>query len=385
MAMLEKVYNKNSQEVKKAIVIDWLDKYGGAERVIGAFEKIFSFDITYTLANIMPGEELKKIYTKGDPVIIETPLKKFGKKFRALFFTFPYFIRTLKIDKNIGLIVSSSHAVAKGVKKSSPEQLHISYFQARNCNYIWGEYKLYFGFAGYIIFPLVYLLRKIDVRQAQEPDYILCNSFFVKEWVKEKYKRDSAVIYPPVNLSCFFLEENKEDYYVAVGRLADIKRFDVAIEAFKALGKKLIIIGDGDQAKNLKKLAGESSNIIFTGFLDSKHVNDYISKARGFIQTGIEGFGISPIEAQACGTPVIAFGHGGVLETVKENITGIFFREQTAASLEEAVRRFESLAFNYEHIRANAMQFSEERFEIEIKKFVYEKWEEHTGTPYMKT
>lgn len=365
--------------MKKAIVIDWLDKYGGAERVIGAFEKIFSFDITYTLANIMPDDELKKIYTRGNPVIIETPLKKIGKKFRAMFFSFPYFIRTLKIDKDVDLIISSSHAVAKGVKKSSTKQLHISYFQARNCNYIWGEYKLYFGFLGYILFPAIYLLRKIDVKQSKEPDYIICNSFFVKEWVKEKYKRDAAVIYPPVNLSCFSLQENKEDYYVAVGRLADIKRFDVAIEAFKSLGKKLIIIGDGDQGKNLRKLANGSSNIIFTGFLDSKQVNDYISRAKGFIQTGIEGFGISPIEAQACGTPVIAFGHGGVLETVDEYKTGLFFREQTAASLEEAVNRFETLEFDYSHIRTHALKFSEEKFEEAIKKFVYEKWDTHNN------
>lgn len=363
--------------MKKAIVIDWLDKYGGAERVIGAFEKIFSFDITYTLANIMPAAELEKIYTRGNPVIVETPLKKFGKKFRALFFTFPYFIRTLKVNKDVGLIISSSHAVAKGVKKSSTDQLHISYFQARNCNYIWGEYKLYFGFFGYILFPAIYVLRKIDVSQAKEPDHIVCNSHFVKKWVKEKYKRDAHVIYPPVDLSCFSLQENKEDYYVAVGRLADIKRFDVAIEAFKLLGKKLIIIGDGDQAKKLKKLAGSSSNITFTGFLDSAQVNEYISKAKGFIQTGIEGFGISPIEAQACGTPVIAFEEGGVLETVKENITGVFFKEQSPAALLDAVNRFENGTFDCEQIRAHALQFSTERFETEIKDFVEKKWSDH--------
>ncbi|RDI07967.1 glycosyltransferase [Flavobacterium sp. AG291] len=366
--------------MKKAIVIDWLDKYGGAERVIGAFEKVFSFDITYTLANIMPETELDKIYTHRKPVIVETPLKRFGSKFRALFFTFPYFIRTLKVSKDVELIISSSHAVAKGIKKTSPGQLHISYFQARNCNYIWGEYKLYFGFFGHIIYPLISLLRKIDRKQAQEPDFIICNSFFVKNWVKEKYKRDASVIYPPVDLSCFSLQPDKEDYYVAVGRLADIKRFDIAIEAFKAMGKKLIIIGDGDQAKKLKAIAGSNPNIVFTGFLDSLEVNDYISKARGFIQTGIEGFGISPIEAQACGTPVIAFGYGGVLETVKKNETGVFFDEQTVHSLTDAVGRFEQLHFDYAKIRSHSLQFSKERFEKEIKEYVERKWDEHINT-----
>ncbi len=366
--------------MKKAIVIDWLDKYGGAERVIGVFERIFSFDVTYTLANIMPKEELEKIYTRGNPVINETPLKKLGKKFRTLFFTFPYFIRTIKIDKDIDIIISSSHAVAKGVKKSSAKQLHISYFQARNCNYIWGEYKLYFGFLGYIIFPAIYLLRKIDVSQSKEPDFIVCNSFFVKDWVKEKYKREASVIYPPVDLSCFSLQEEKEDYYVAVGRLADIKRFDIAIEVFKILGKKLIIIGDGDQANKLRKQAEGLNNIIFTGFLDSVQVNKYISRAKGFVQIGIEGFGIATIEAQACGTPVIAFGKGGTLETVLDGKTGVLFNEQSVASIKEAVDRFENMIFDHKAIRQHSLQFSKERFEKEMKDFVDKKWSEHILT-----
>lgn len=361
--------------MKKALVVDWLDKYGGAERVIATFEKIFSFDVTYTLVNIMEQDNLRKIYPKGTEVLKETRLKKLNKKFRVVFFSFQHFIKTIKIDRDIDLILSSSHAVAKGVRKSHPNQLHISYFQARNFNYIWSDYKLYFGAFRHLLYPMVHYLRKEDIRQGQNPDYIISNSVFVQQWVKEKYGRESTVIYPPVNLEPFHLETEKEDYFVAVGRLVYVKRFDIAIKAFNKSGKKLIVIGDGDQARYLKKMAGP--NIIFTGFLDSSEVHHYVSKARGFIQTGIEGFGIAPIEAQACGTPVIAYGDGGVVETVKPGETGVFFEAQTVESLGRALEIFESTPFNAHAIRTHAMRFSTDRFEKEITSFVAEKWRAH--------
>lgn len=363
--------------MKKALIVDWLDKYGGAERVIGAFERIFSFDITYTLTNIMLPDDLKKIYPQGNPQIRETAIKKLGRKFRMSFFVFHYFINRITIDNDVELIISSSHAIAKGIRKSNPKQLHISYFQARNFNYIWSDYELYFGKYRYLIFPIVYFLRKIDLKQAKNPDYIVSNSIFVQQWVKEKYQRDSIVIYPPVALHNFPLQEQKEEYYVAVGRLVSVKRFDLAIKVFNENKKRLIIIGDGDQAKNLRKMAGP--NITFTGFLDSKEVGNYIRNAKGFIQTGIEGFGIAPIEAQSCGTPVVAFAKGGVLETVINNKTGIFFYNQTVTDLSRAITDFESTAFDPNLIRAHALTFSSERFEVEIKQFVEDKWRLHAN------
>lgn len=361
--------------MKKALIIDWLDKYGGAERVIATFQKIFSFDITYTLANIMPEQDLRKIYPKGTEIIVESPLKRLDKKFRILFFTFHYFVKKIKIDKEVRLILSSSHAVAKGVVKSDPNQLHISYFQARNFNYIWSDYKLYFGKWRFISFPIVHILRTIDIKQSANPDYIISNSIFVQQWVKEKYGRDSNVIYPPVELQHFSLETEKDDYYVVVGRIVNVKRFDVAIKAFNQNKKKLIVIGDGDQYNNLRKMA--FTNITFTGFLDSAAISRYVSKARAFIQTGVEGFGIAPIEAQACGTPVIAFAQGGVLETVIEGKTGVFFNAQTQTALNDAIIRFETLQFDPAAIRTHAMKFSTERFEREISEFVDQKWNEH--------
>ena len=323
----------------------------------------------------MEKNDLQKIFPKGSELINESPLRKLNKRFRVLFFLFHYFVRRIEIDKDVELIFSSSHAVAKGVRKSNRNQLHISYFQARNFNYIWSDYELYFGKLRYVIHPVVYFLRKIDIRQSRNPDYIISNSVFVKDWVKAKYGRDSEVIYPPVDLSSFPLEIHKQDYYVAVGRLVHVKRFDLAIKAFNGSNRKLYIIGDGDQYANLKKMAFD--NIVFLGFLESSEVSKYIQNAKGFIQTGVEGFGIAPIEAQACGTPVIAYGAGGVLETVINKKTGVFFDTQTVESLENAIERFEKIQFDANKIRKNALRFSLERFENEIVAFVKDKWDMH--------
>ena len=360
--------------MKKVLVVDWLDKYGGAERVISLLQKTFKFTETYTLTCIMQPDDLQKIYPKQAHNIKMTPLKHMGKYFRLLFYVFPFFIAKLKIDKDADLIISSSHAIAKGIKKSRDSQIHISYFQARNANYIWDQAKLFFGKGYYLIYPLIAILRKIDVEQAQRPDYIVCNSKFVQEWVKETYGRDAAVIYPPVSLSKFELDTDKEDYYVAVGRMAHIKRFDVLIEAFRENKKKLILIGDGDLYKRFKRNLPD--NISMPGFLNSDEVNLYLKKAKAFIQVGIEGFGIASLEAQACGTPVIAYRMGGLLETVLEDETGIFFNEQSPVSLNQAIDKFETKNFDVHKMRAFALQFSEKRFVSEISDFVQDKLNE---------
>lgn len=183
--------------LKKAFILDWLDKYGGAERVISSIQKVVSFDITYTLINIMNQEDLQKIYPSKTPIIKETWLKNVGKKFRFFFFVFHHSISKIKVDPEVDLIVSSSHAVAKGVRKSNLKQVHISYFQARNFNYIWDDSALFFGKFKPLFYPLIFLLRKIDIKQSKNPDYIISNSNFIKDWVKKIYNRDSVVIYPP--------------------------------------------------------------------------------------------------------------------------------------------------------------------------------------------
>ncbi|SCY85457.1 glycosyltransferase [Flavobacterium caeni] len=363
------------KSIKKVLVADWLDAYGGAERVIKSIEEVCRFDITYTLICLMHRDHLFKIYQTKTPRIVQTFVRHFGKPFRYFFFTFHFFVDRIKVPKDVKLIVSSSHSVAKGVRKSSPDQLHISYFQARNFNYIWEDAPLFFGKFQSLFSPLILFLRKIDVAQAQRPDYIVANSNFVRDWVKFRYNRDADVIYPPVDLSQFDLQEQKEEFYVTVGRIVTVKKFDIVVEAFNQNKKKLVVIGDGLHRKELEQMA--SPNIHFTGFLDTKELRQYISKAKGFIQSGVEGFGIATLEAQACGTPVIAFGQGGVLETVVEGKTGVFFEEQTTSSLLKAIEVFEQTTFDAAAVRIEALRFSEERFKKELGEFIEQKLQEH--------
>jgi len=365
--------------MRKVIVVDWLDTYGGAERVIKSLYSIFSFDKCYTLINIMSKNNQNKIFSKHPAIIKETTLKHCGSKFRWFFILFHFLIDKIKIDQSADIIISSSHSVAKGVKKSRKNQLHISYFQARNFKYIWADYKLYFGKFSFLVLPIIKLLRRADIHQSRNPDYIISNSNYVKEWVKDTYNRDSEVIYPGVDLSKFNLKTEKKEFYVTVGRLEPYKRFDLIVDAFNETGKKLIIIGDGSQLKQLNKRA--KHNIEFRGFLESEEVFNYISEAKGFVHAGIEDFGIAPIEAQACGTPVIGYNKGGLKETVIHNKTGILFEQQSYDSIIEALVEFEKVRFNYKEVREHALKFSSERFEEEFKTKVeklYINWKEQS-------
>jgi glycosyltransferase involved in cell wall biosynthesis len=360
--------------MKKLLVVDWLDKYGGAERVIKSLNNIFDFDYCSTMINIMDEKDLNKIFHNKNINIKTTLLQYFGNKFRFLLPLFPYFIKSIKVEDDVSLIISSSHAVAKYV--SSKNVLHISYFQARNLKYIWEEQGLYFSGIKKIFKVFVPYLQKFDLEASKKPDYIVANSKFVQKWIKDTYYRESTVIYPPVDVDGFDFIENKDDYYVTVGRLEPYKRFDIIVDAFNELNdKKLIVIGDGSQRKVLQKKSG--GNITFTGFLEKSEVNKYISKAKCFIFAGIEDFGIASVEAQACGTPVICLNQAGTAETSIDGITGIHFMEQNFESLLEAVEKFEknSDSFEPKKIRANALRFSKERFEKEIKEFVEEKYE----------
>lgn len=357
--------------MKKVLVVDWLDKYGGAERVISSLCSVFEFQKCYLLTNVMKPRDRLKIFPKENVPIIQTSAKFLGRYFRILLLFFSSLMRSIKIDVDSDIIISSSHAVAKGVKKSRADQLHISYFQARNLKYIWDDYKLYFGKMTFLMKPFIHLLRRQDIKDAQQPDFIVANSHFVKNWVKCTYNREADVIYPPVDLSGFQLQPEKEDYYVAVGRIEPYKRFDLIVDVFNKLDKKLIIVGDGSQLKDLKKKA--AANIEFVGFVEANEVFKYISKARCFIHAGIEDFGIAPIEAQACGTPVIAFGFGGVLETIVEYKTGLFFKEHSIMSLMNAIKAFEKLSFNPHEIRLNATKFDQIKFEQAFAAYVDKK------------
>ena len=215
-------------------------------------------------------------------------------------------------------------------------------------------------------------IRAWDYVSSQRIDTVMANSKYIARRIRKFWKRDAEVIYPPVHLEKFTPIRNPSlDYYVAFSRLVPYKRIDIAVDACKALGKKLVVIGSGSEERKLKKRAAHSNGITFTGRISDEKLCGYLQNCRALIFCAEEDFGIVPLEAQACGRPVIAYGKGGACETVKDGKTGVFFSEQTADSAKEAIERFEALdkkgTFKSETIARHASSFSEERFIREFK------------------
>ncbi|MDI9880070.1 glycosyltransferase [Flectobacillus longus] len=353
--------------MRKTLVVDWLDLYGGAEKVIAVLYEELKFEEIWCLIDIMSQSEKNRLFGTPNVTIKQTSLRIFGKRFRFIFPLFPFFLEQIKVDSKSEIIVSSSHTATKGINKTSDSQIHICYIQQRNLMYVWEDYerKLFFKKLAFLLRPALKLIEKKDYQLAQNPDFMIANSRFVQNWLKKRYNRESYLVYPPVDIEGFQFNAIKEDYYVTVGRFAIKKRFDLIIKAFNHLGKRLIVIGDGELNTELRLMA--SSNIEFTGFLPSDEVAEVISKAKGFVFAALEDFGIAPVEAQACGTPVICLGQGGTAETVQHKETGYLFHEQSVVSICDAVVEFEKLVFDPYTIRKNAERFSVARFKVEIQ------------------
>lgn len=306
-----------------------------------------------------------------------------SKYYRYYLSFFPAAIEHFDL-RGYDLVISSSHCVAKGVLPM-PESLHISYCHTP-MRYVWDMQFEYFKKSGnplqnLLISTLANYLRIWDVTSSQRVDAFIANSRYVQQRIKKYYRRESTVIYPPVN--CDFFQPSggsqKSDYFLMVTALVPYKRVDLAIEAFNRLGKPLLIVGDGQGMKDLKKRA--KSNIKFLGWQSDEKVRDYYQGCRALIFPGKEDFGITPMEAQACGRPVIAYGEGGVLETVRpfpqESPTGVFFDEPTADSLIQAVDLFEKNRdrFDPQVIRKKALPFDQKVFREKIRSFVEENYQ----------
>jgi glycosyltransferase involved in cell wall biosynthesis len=221
-----------------------------------------------------------------------------------------------------------------------------------------------------------YVLHKIrlwDVATVNRVDHFIANSKFIAERIKKTYNRESIVIYPPVNTDFFSFQEAKEDYYFTASRMVSYKKIQLIVETFNELpNHKLIVGGKGPDFEKIKKIA--KPNIQILGYTSEDELKQYMQKAKAFVFAAEEDFGIVPVEAQSCGTPVIAFGKGGALETVIDGETGLFFHKQDVPSLLEAIEKFEKLTFNYTVIRENALKYSKQRFEKEMKEFVEEQY-----------
>lgn len=367
--------------MKIAIVHDWLVTYAGAERVLEQILNIYPDADLFSLVDFLPSNQ--RDFIKNKPVtttyIQKLPFAK--KKYRNYLPLMPLAIEQLDLS-DYDLVISSSHAIAKGVI-TGPDQIHISYVHSP-IRYAWDlqhqylrEANLDKGLKGWIVRDILHKLRIWDYRTANGVDYFISNSEFIKKRIWKVYRREAEVIYPPVDINSFILQEEKEDFYVTASRMVPYKKIALIVEAFSMMPeKKLIVIGDGPDFSKIKKKAG--ANITLLGYQPFNILKDYIQRAKAFIFAAEEDFGIAPVEAQACGTPVIAYGKGGALETIKgieqEKPTGVFFYEQNIKSLTDAVNKFEreGSIISPRDCRENALRFSSERFREEFSKTVQE-------------
>jgi len=290
------------------------------------------------------------------------------------------------------LVISSSHAVAKGVL-TGPDQLHISYVHSP-IRYAWDLQHQYLNEAGLkhglkskVARMVLHYMRMWDQRTAAAVDEFIANSQFIGRRIDKAYRRHSTVIYPPVDTHGFDLQPIKQEYYLTTSRMVPYKRVPMIVEAFRAMpDKHLIVIGDGPEMEKCQALG--ATNVTLLGYQPFSALREYLRNAKGFVFAAEEDFGISPVEAQACGTPVIAFGRGGTLETVHgldhEQPTGVFYHQQSVAAIIEGVREFECNAHRItpQACRENAERFSEQRFEREMRQFVESRWnQEHPPVP----
>lgn len=368
--------------MKVAIIQEWLVTVGGSDKVVKAILDVFPDADIYTLvAKKEVCDELhipwKKVHTS---FIQKMPLGT--KKHRAYLPLFPFAIEQFDL-RGYDIVISSSHCVAHGVLTKA-DQLHISYCHSP-VRYVWDMYNEYLeeshlknGLKSWLVRYMLHRIRDWDILSSLRVDYWISNSDYVGRRIKETYRKDSTTIHPNIDISCFDLCEEKQDYYIASSRLVAYKKIDIIIEAFNRMpDKRLVVIGGGPNLKAYRRMA--NSNIEVMGYQPFEILKDKMQHAKAFVFAADEDFGMIPIEAQSCGTPVIAYGHGGSLETVKEGKTGLFFYEQTPDAIIDAVKRFESMGhvpFLPKDCRVWAEKFSEERFKNEIKAFVSEKYKE---------
>ncbi|MHC4454742.1 MAG: glycosyltransferase [Planctomycetota bacterium] len=378
--------------MKVALVHDWLTGMRGGEKVLEVFCELYPDAHLYTLlhnkgslSNTIEGMDIRTSFIQK--------LSLIKKKYRHLLPLFPTAIERFDL-LGYDLVLSSSHCVAKGVK-TGVKTLHICYCHTP-MRYIWDMYDLYFGkeranmitrFATSLVLDY---LRKWDLASNKRVDKFVANSKYVAERIKKNYGRESDLIYPPVDCSYFKPELSNENFYLMVSPLAPNKCVDLAIEAFNTIGSRLIIIGSGQEERKLKKMAGEKIKLL--GWQPDEIVREHYVNCKALIFPGVEDFGIVPLEAQACGKPVIAYGKGGALETIvpldgdrlnvkseneqSRNATGVFFYEQTPESLAQAVLHFEATKdlFDRQVIRKNAESFDRAIFKDKIRNYIEQEY-----------
>lgn len=347
--------------MRVALVHDYLNQYGGAERVLEVLMEIFPEAPVYTLfydKQKTRGRFEKKI--KGASFLNNSFVCNHHRAFIPLM---PLAADLMNLKGDYDLIISSSAGFGKGIA-ASYGSWHIAYIHTP-LRYAWETYQ-YFNWPWIIkkiTAPIFQYLRNWDYRAGQKPDILLANSNFIAKKIEKYYGRKSEVLYPPVDLKVFYPDPDiqRGGYFLAAGRMLAYKHFDLIIEAFNRLELPLRIVGGGPEFERLKKMA-KFPNIDFLPFINENDLRRLYSGADAFIFPQVEDFGLVAAEAQACGTPVIAFSEGGAREIVEDKVTGIFFHQQSVDALVMGVKRFLKTNFDHEKIRLSAERFSKEKF-----------------------
>ncbi|ESA33028.1 glycosyl transferase family 1 [Leptolyngbya sp. Heron Island J] len=369
--------------MRVAIVHEWLTSHAGSEKVVEQMLQLYPSADLFSLVDFLLPEQRHFIGQRSvkTSFIQQLPLAK--RAFRQYLPLMPLAVEQFDLSV-YDVVISSNHAVAKGVL-TAPHQLHISYVHTP-IRYAWDLQHQYLqqsgldrGAKGALTRLILHYLRLWDTTSANRVDRFVANSEFIARRIWRAYRRPATVIYPPVDVSRFVWQHPREEFYLTVSRFVPYKRVDLTVEAFNQLGLPLVVIGDGPDWERISALAG--STIRLLGKQPDPVVTDYMQRCKGFIFPAEEDFGITPVEAQAAGAPVIAFGRGGVTETVIHGKTGVLFLEQTVDSLVQAVKSFEMGMYqlNGENLRQQAERFSIECFQTRFRDCV-----EQTHTAFLQ-
>lgn len=364
-----------------AIVHEWLDNYAGSERVLEQLITCFPQADLFAIVDFLP--ETERRFLHGRPVrtsfIQRLPLSR--RLFRRYLGLMPIAVQQFDMG-GYDVVISSNHAVAKGVL-TGPDQVHISYTHSP-MRYAWDLQHQYLrqadldrGLRGAYARWQLARLRQWDLSASVGVDCFVANSRYIARRIRKAYRRDAVVIHPPVDIESFRHVQAKDDFYLLACRFVPYKRADVVVAAFaQDKRRRLVVVGDGPDRARIRALARGASNIELRGVVPQAELIDLMQRARAFVFAGEEDFGISMVEAQACGTPVIAFGRGGARDIVlgpeMDDPTGLFFEYQEPVALASALTQFDALAphITSRACRANALRFSPARFRSEITRLV---------------
>jgi glycosyltransferase involved in cell wall biosynthesis len=370
--------------MKIAIIHEWLTTYAGSEKVLEAMLAEYPQADVFTLINFLPEEHGKVILPRvvGTSLMQKIPLVR--RFYKHLLWLMPFAVEQYDLSK-YDLIISNCHSVAKGVI-TGPDQLHICYCYTP-MRYAWdlqnqylAEAGLKSGLKGLAARMILKRMRIWDMRTAPGVDHFIACSGYIARRIRKIYRRDAAVIYCNVAVEDFAIGKGpREEFYFTSSRMVPYKKMQLIVEAFAAMpDRRLVVIGDGPQFKRIKAVATE--NVTLLGYQPFAVLQSHLQRAKAFIFAAEEDFGIAPLEAQACGTPVLAFAKGGASETVVDGVTGLHFHEQSAEAIRDAVERLEKLPpgyFDPSVLRAHADRFSTRNFRAQFREFVDARWAEH--------